>query len=228
MTKTLDDLERLEALRSAGALGQDEFAALKSKILAGNGSIPVIDSEQPYEVNSERYSSDDQSNRGSILVVMLLTVLVLGGFFYLSAGTETGNNSADDPAAADIGADAPDPVEPESPPQPQIQYDFKINKYVQIVEFITINRYELVNRSTGPVELSSVMINKRDDCVAFTRNKKGKISLSQDSNYGEIEKSANFGVGMAIELQYNRRICGDLIYADVKMVDGSFVELKAL
>jgi hypothetical protein len=232
MTKTIDDLERLEALRSAGVLGDSEFDALKSKILAGNASMPDIDSEQPYEVSSDRFSSNDETNFSKLLIVFLAAAIMIGGFFYFSAGTDSPASGADDPEIADIQANVTDTLEPDAAAEPEIQYDFKINQYKQTIDYEiaqgTILRYELINRSTSAVQLSSVTINKRDDCVAYIRNKNGKLSLSQDSKHGDIQDSSTFGVGMAVEIIYDWRKCGELIYADVMMADGSVHEMKAL
>lgn len=231
MTKAIDDLERLEALRSAGVLGDNEFDALKSKILADNGTMAAMESEQPYEVSSDRFSSEDESNGSKLLVVFIAAAIMIGGFFYFSTGKDFSGSGVDNPEISNVQANVTDPVEPPIA-EPEIQYDFKINQYKQTIDYEiaygTILRYELINRSTSAVQLSSVTINKRDDCVAYIRNKNGKLSLSQDSKHGDIQDSSTFGVGMAVEIKYNWRTCGELIYADVMMADGSVHEMKAL
>lgn|GEM_PF-3092707 len=227
----IDDLERLEALRTAGVLGENEFNALKSKILAGEPSIPEMVGEQPYEVSSNRFSSDDESSFRKPLIVFILAAIMIGGLFYFSTGTDFSGSGVDNPEIADVQANATDRVEPPTA-EPEIQYDFKINQYKQTIDYEIatgmILRYELINRSTSAVQLSSVTINKRDDCVAYTRNNNGKVSLSQDSKHGDIQDGATFAVGTAVEIKYDWRKCGELIYADVMMADGFVYEMKAL
>lgn len=139
------------------------------------------------------------------------------------AALDAANSAEQSEGANPVAMEEPNPAR-----NNDISYEFRINQEIYENEYTTSRIYKLENRSTGPVEISSVRINKRDDCVAYVREKDGKYSLSQYERSGEIQSHTNFPVGMSARIMYNYTDCGLLIYADVMMRDGSVYEMKSL
>lgn len=236
---TVDALERLQKLREAGAITDDEFLAQKTKILRTGDE--AVEDFQPY---SQDYSADYISSMGrgkkailGIVAVGIAVGTVFGGL-YLSFNQDdeipfslptdenpTASGATEAPVVDDYA------VEP-NVEIPALSYEFEIETTVQPTDFGDIRRYFLNNKSTSQVALSFVKVNKRDDCIAYIREKldsasRRVITLSQDFNAGEVTSGA-LDVGKSVEIKYDQRMCGEIVYADVTMLDGVTYSMKAL
>jgi hypothetical protein len=194
---TLEALERLQKLREAGVITDSEFNAQKEKILSGTNSPDAAVFHKVADNPSEYHAP---LTGGKKLALAFLAFSVLSGglaaglYTYLNQDDEIPFSLPEQPqtdsqAASDASEEN---VEPENELSSSIPYEFEIEKSVETSEMFTITRYFLNNKSPTQVLLSSVQINKRDDCTAYIREKKSSnndrniISLSQRIDDGEI------------------------------------------
>ena len=233
MLEVVDAIERLQKLRLAGAITESEFESEKSKLLSASSAVDEAFSEYHDASQSEYQPSASGKNIPLFVLALGLAGLAsyLGVDFFIKQKAEMPFSlPASEVQAKPLQENTTELIQQ---PEPTVLYEFIIESYNITGGLSQGTYYNLKNRSTQQVMLASVKVNNRDDCIADVREKQAydnttRIVLSQFDSDGDIITGAPFDVGKTTEIKYDSKLCGEIVYADITLMDGTTVSLKSL